>query len=95
MSRIPPAVAAAVIERAHGFCELDPAHLPEDSSDWCAADRLVFHHRQARAMGGSKRNQDTVDNLLYLHDGCHQYIHAHPEWSREHGYIVSQYEATP
>lgn len=98
MSRIPKDVAAAVIERANGGCELPGclAFDPSDTQPMHGVDLdLIFHHRQARAMGGSKRLQDTAANLMYLHQGCHRRVHAAPLWARKHGYIVSQYAETP
>jgi hypothetical protein len=99
VSRIPKEVAAEVIERANGGCELPGclAFDPSDTQPMQGPDlTLVFHHRQARAMGGSKgRDQDTAANLMYLHQGCHRRVHSAPLWAREHGYIVSQYQATP
>lgn len=91
MSRIPEDVAAAVIERADGGCEMVDVKM-----GCCWFRGPEFHHRQARAMGGSKgREQDTVGNLLALCHSHHAYVHAHPHWARKHGYIVSQFADTP
>lgn len=96
MSRIPPAVVQAIYERCGGTCEMDMGHLPYNAEPWLTTGRMAFHHRQARGMGGSKgRQQDTTQNLLYLHSECHEYIHRHPDWAREFGYIISQYAETP
>lgn len=87
MSRIPQAVIDEVLERCHNFCEL---------CEWPPFGDMHFHHRQARGMGGSKgRKLDVAANLMYLHDHCHQLVHANPESSRESGYIVSQHAETP
>lgn len=90
MSRIPKDVALAVMERAGYGCELGGCLNPT------GADGFVFHHRQPRGMGGSKgRDLDVAENLLWLHPKCHEHVHAHPEWSRRYGYIVSQFDKTP
>jgi hypothetical protein len=67
--------------RAGGRCEL--CGLP-------LMGKVVRHHRQRRAVGG-----DRLGNLLLLHDACHVRIHAHPEESRQAGWIVSSYELDP
>lgn len=91
MSRIPPDVINEIDLRSGFGCELGADCI------WPPSEGrfLEYHHRQARAMGGSKRPLDVAANLLHLHRGCHAYVHAHPEWSRERGYIVSQYAETP
>lgn len=90
MSRIPKDVAATVIERANGCCEM--CGYPFG----VMGERPIFHHRQALAMGGS-RNHDkhTVGNIIQIHDECHTHAHANPDWARDLGYIVSQYAETP
>lgn len=88
VSRIPKEVASDVIQRAENCCEVCQfsGHGME----------MVFHHRQARGMGGSKgRRLDVAANLIYVHRSCHEYVHAHPDWSRVQGFIVSQYDETP
>lgn len=90
MSRIPDHVAVEVLFRSRGECE-----LPE-----CDGGALslayAFHHRQPRGMGGTRgRDLDVAPNLMYLHDRCHERVHANPDWSRERGYIVSKFLPTP
>jgi hypothetical protein len=53
------------------------------------------HHRQTRAVG-----PDTPDNRIMLCGSgssphCHQYVHAHPEESRDNGWIVSRHADDP
>lgn len=93
MSRIPQAVIDEVVERSKGLCEnAEMCGLPVN----LGRPGAHFHHRQARAMGGSKgRNLDVAANLMLVHSACHSYIHGNPAWSRGMGYIVSQYAETP
>lgn len=84
MSRIPTHVVAEVEERAAGYCE---------ACGWPALT-AAFHHRDARGMGGTGDDAlrlarvDVAVNLLRVHPKCHQWIHAHPEASRERGWIL-------
>lgn len=48
------------------------------------------HHRVKRTAGG-----DRLSNILMLHEGCHQWVHAHPEEAFENGWIVTGYEGDP
>jgi hypothetical protein len=48
------------------------------------------HHRQRREVGG-----DRLSNLLLLHPNCHALVHAHPEESRDKGWIVSAFARDP
>lgn len=82
MSRIPPAVNAALIERAHGCCEM--CWTPADP------DTLERHHRRARGMGGHSTNLDYLENLALLHPVAHQWVHSHPLIARDTGWIVSR-----
>jgi hypothetical protein len=56
----------------------------------CTGRTQHAHHRQLR------RPDNTVDeNLLAVCGGvpagCHEFIHAHPEWARRHGLLVSKW----
>lgn len=90
MSRIPEHVVEQVMLRSGGYCEMWGCQVMPGESF-----KFDLHHRQARGMGGSRRNLDVAENLLWVHDRCHEHIHAHPDWARAYGYIVSQFEETP
>lgn len=75
MSRIPPAVATEVIDRAGGFCE---------ACGWPQMGKMDLHHRKLRSQGG----QHTVANLVWLHHECHMNIHANPSRSYGLGHMV-------
>lgn len=88
MSRIPPKVAEAVLERAQGHCEacgyvIWPGSMTEGGA---------FHHRQPRGMGGGSRPVDTLENLMLVHHSCHNVapgsIHQNPQRSYELGHLV-------
>lgn len=42
------------------------------------------HHRLPRSAGGG----DEAENTLDLDAWCHGRVHANPEWSYEHGYLI-------
>jgi len=44
------------------------------------------HHRMRRRDGGHD-----MWNLVLLDRACHSWVHAHPEESREQGFIISAY----
>ena len=46
------------------------------------------HHRQMRSQLGP----DRLDNLMWLHPGCHQWIHLHPGWAYESGWLVHSWD---
>jgi hypothetical protein len=81
VSRVPDAVAAAVLERAGGCCEC------------CGTPVLVpaFHHRRARGMGGHTVDLDTAYNILALDPQHHAWWHEHPTLARTYGVIVGNY----
>jgi len=89
VSRIPPDVVAAVAERADGMCEMGRDCRDPGSQSW------AFHHRRAYQTGATSRARTVAlnvpENLLLLHTRCHEWVHQHPLWARERGYIVSQY----
>lgn len=87
MSRITPAVAEEVDERANGYCE---------ACGWPLGEVGEFHHRHARGMGGAGNHMpwiDTAINLMKVHGRCHNLdrgsIHQNPDRSRRLGHIVS------
>ena len=51
--------------------------------------RLDPHHVVQKGMGGTKR-PDTADDLITLCRIHHDYVHAHPAWSKENGYLRSR-----
>lgn len=55
--------------------------------------RASVHHRTPKGMGGSALLESPA-NLVTLcgsgTTGCHSKAHANPEWSRNHGWIVSR-----
>ena len=75
---MPPLVALAVITRANGACE---------ACRFTAAGKMDLHHRKLRSQGG----QHTVENLLYVHDGCHSEIHDRVELAYKLGLLVRSY----
>jgi hypothetical protein len=48
------------------------------------AGRLHAHHVLPRSRGG----KDELGNGLTLCDFHHKYVHAHPSWSYERGYLL-------
>lgn len=91
MSRIAPAVALEVEERADGFCEACGGWLGVGM-----AEGPSFHHRHARGMGGAGNHMEWIDqaiNLMLVHNLCHNIapgsIHQNPDRSRRLGHIVS------
>jgi hypothetical protein len=86
MSRIPERVVAEVLERAGEYCEA--CQMPMRTS---SRGDYELHHRMARGMGGAGNRMawiDTAINLSALHPKCHAKVHANPQWSRDHGFIV-------
>lgn len=65
-----------VMERSGGVCEV------------CGRSRAhQYHHRQARAMGGSLL-VDVPSNLVHLCAGCHRAVEAYPKQSVDAGLKV-------
>lgn len=57
----------------------------------CGAPATNIHHRQRRRVGGHE-----MSNLIMLcgmgnTSGCHGYVHKHPRWAMDEGFIVSSY----
>jgi hypothetical protein len=78
MGRISDDVVAAVLDRANYYCEVGGSPLGSD---------FQLHHRKNRGKGG-KGFLDFAENLLAVHAGCHQQIHASPERSYVLGWLV-------
>lgn len=84
MSRIPDDVIDEVQHRAGWGCE-----ACGKAGTW----DMVFHHRQARGMGGSTaRDLDTAANIVYIHSVCHGEIHGNPKRARQLGLIVPSWD---
>lgn len=81
VKRMPHDVAMAVIDRAGGVCE-----CMHPGSCTGAAEHL--HHRQMRSQGG----EHTVENLGAICAADHRFIHEHPAWAYEHGWLVHGWE---
>jgi hypothetical protein len=69
----------ALIKRAGGKCEV---RVPEA----CGKGFRMYHrhHKMMRSHGGT----NDLDNLLWVCDGCHTYIHNHPAESYEKGWLL-------
>ena len=80
-SAFTPHVKALVHLRAGGRC------------DRCGitVQAAQFHHRRARGMGGTSREESgEAANCLLLHPACHEYIERHRTESYEKGWLVRQ-----
>ena len=66
-----------VMARAGGRCE---AGIADD----CTGVMEQCHHRLMRSQGGKHE----LDNLLGVCGRCHAWIHAHPRFSYETGYLI-------
>jgi hypothetical protein len=66
----------AIFTRAGGYCDLCRKRLPVDT--W------QCHHRLLRSRGGT----DSLVNLIALHTNCHTWIHNHPTWADDNGFMV-------
>ncbi len=71
------AASEAVRYRSGAMCEARIENV-------CTVRAIHVHHRLMRSSGGGNQ----VANLLHLCRACHEFIHAHPEWSRERGFIL-------
>jgi hypothetical protein len=49
----------------------------------CEGRAIHRHHILRRSQGGSDGASNTVD----ICNGCHHYIHGHPAWSYENGWL--------
>lgn len=74
--------------RSAGDCEI--------RSPWCQGKGREFSHRRAEGQGGAW----SATNGMWAcghggTDGCHGYLHQHPEEARHNGWIVSAWGADP
>lgn len=71
---------SAVRRRSRGICEV--------GSEVCTGEAQHFHHRKMRSAGGSH----SEGNGLAVCHACHDYIHANPDLSYEHGWLLHSWE---
>jgi 5-methylcytosine-specific restriction endonuclease McrA len=76
-SKIPTTVRDAVTRRSGGKCEA--AVIAN-----CRRKGGHLHHKLMRSQGG----KHTEGNLVDVCEPCHMYIHAHPNWAYENGWLV-------
>ena len=79
----PPELVAAkkaVRRRSRGICEV--------GSEVCTGEAQHFHHRKMRSAGGSHSERNGLDSCW----ACHDFIHANPETSYEHGWLLHSWE---
>lgn len=69
-------VREAVWARSGGQCEIPHPR--------CTGRATEMHHKLMRSAGG----KHTPENLLDLCTTGHRYIHAHPGWAYEQGYLT-------
>ena len=70
----------AVRRRSRGICEV--------GSEVCTGEAQHFHHRKMRSAGGSHSERNGLDSCW----ACHDYLHANPELSYEHGWLPHSWE---
>lgn len=70
----------AVGRRSRGFCEV--------RTEVCTEEAQHTHHRKLRSAGGSH----DPSNLLGVCHACHDFLHANPELSYEHGWLLHSWE---
>lgn len=68
-----------VWERSGGVCEAMQSHV-------CTGWVECVHHIAGR--GGDDPHH--LNNLLGLCNGCHDYIHANPQWAKKKGWLTSR-----
>lgn len=76
-SKIPVSVREAVERRSGGYCE-----AAVDAG--CRRKGGHLHHKLMRSQGGGH----TEGNLIDVCPPCHGYIHGHPAWAYERGFLV-------
>ena len=79
----PPELRAGKLSvgiRAMGVCEA--------ATEVCTGEVEHTHHRKLRSAGGSHDPR----NLLGVCHACHDFIHANPELSYEHGWLLHSWE---
>ncbi|MGE0796207.1 MAG: HNH endonuclease [Acidimicrobiia bacterium] len=79
---IPATSRRAVAERSGGRCEVRIRGV-------CTGRAVHLHHVQRRDGG-----DHSPSNLLHVCRRCHDHVHAHPAWAREHGFIRSAFTPT-
>lgn len=60
----------------------------------CLKPATDVHHRKLKGMGGTS-NRDVafgLPNLVSLCRECHTYIHAHPQYGYESGFLVHSWD---
>lgn len=70
-----------VYTRSGGHCEV--MHIG------CHLSAVHYHHRRPRGMGG--HGLHSVANCLHVCRPCHERVHSMPNWSKENGFLVSQF----
>jgi hypothetical protein len=80
-----PADVAALIEaRSECACEV--------WAPGCNRRMEHKHHRRLKGSGGSQAPEtQRASNGLAVCQPCHTYIHGHPLWAFDEGFLVSQY----
>lgn len=76
-SKIPTTVRRAVEQRAGHHCEIHATARCQGRAEHC-------HHKLMRSAGG----KHTEDNLVLTCENCHRYVHEHPNWAYEHGWLI-------
>ena len=79
----PPELVAAkkaVRRRSRGICEV--------GCEVCTGEAQHFHHRKMRSAGGSHSERNGLDTCW----ACHDFLHANPELSYEHGWLLHSWE---
>jgi hypothetical protein len=79
----PPELVEAkkvVRRRSRGICEV--------GSEVCTGEAQHFHHRKMRSAGGSHSERNGLDSCW----ACHDFLHANPDLSYEHGWLLHSWE---
>ena len=71
------AARRSIQARSQGRCEARIEGI-------CTGIGVLAHHVRRRSQGGG----DIAQNLLWLDDACHTWIHAHPAESVELGFLA-------
>jgi hypothetical protein len=77
-NRVPKPTVTALAKRAGWCCE---ARTPD-----CWGSPEHPHHRRAKGPGGPDHR---LLNLVAACGGCHRAIHARPDWSYRHGFLLA------
>lgn len=77
-----------VVDRSGGACEI--------RTPWCQGAGREFSHRRAQGQGGQWRATNGLYSCGHGNlDGCHGYLHQHPDEAREKGWAVSAWGPDP